>query len=146
MEGIITWSIFASWFFNRTLSIYLIMRLLKSAPISLWKWLSKLTDSQAPLWHLILNISFLRVFLLFFSFKLLKRSWTFISFFNLLTCITSFRYLFISCNAFIACYNYVTRFLIGINQRLIHDLNTVGIWNPDMSKFWMVQILNGSLA
>ena len=23
MEGIITWSIFASWFFNQTLSIYL---------------------------------------------------------------------------------------------------------------------------
>ena len=39
-----------------------------------------------------------------------------ISFFYVLTCITSFQYLSIPCNAFIACYNYVTRYLIGINQ------------------------------
>ena len=35
------------------------------------------------------------------------------------SCITSFRYLSILCNAVIAFYNYVTRYLIGINQGLI---------------------------
>ena len=40
-------------------------------------------------------------------------------FFNVLTCITSFCYPFILCNAFIACYNYVTKYIIGINQGLL---------------------------
>ena len=36
--------------------------------------------------------------------QVLQRYWNFISFFYVLTCITSLRYLSITCNAFIACY------------------------------------------
>ena len=36
---------------------------------------------------------------------LAERYWTFLSLFYVLTCITSFRYLLITCNEFIACYN-----------------------------------------
>ena len=41
--------------------------------------------------------------------RILQRYWTFISFFYVLTCITSFRYLSITCNAFIACYSICNR-------------------------------------
>ena len=36
--------------------------------------------------------------------KMFPKYWTFVSFFYVLTCIISFRYLFITCNAFIAYY------------------------------------------
>ena len=42
--------------------------------------------------------------------------------FYVLTCIATFQYLSIPCNAFFACYYYVTWYLIGINQGLITPL------------------------
>ena len=46
-----------------------------------------------------------------------------LSFFYVLACLTSFQYLSIPCNAFIACYSYVTIYLIGINLGLNVNIN-----------------------
>ena len=40
-------------------------------------------------------------------------------FFNILNCISSLRYLSIPCNAFIACYDYVTKYLIPYKRGIL---------------------------